>query len=207
MKTYERAGPSSDNARAHPWTEAEGDPRYRYRDFKAEPRLIRTSLEDFAPWNGWEAMETFYGLIEWLNGPDCILESNDSAFNGPDGNENPEFQKALECSGRVMALYRRLPLNLSRSNVERLAHILHRNLAQMDPRFQWGAIGTTIMKARYVNLPMPEEAQVGYQLMLSFWAWGDDEAETMSHLNRVFKNLWKALRDVLPEIAESNKNG
>ena len=33
-------------------------------------------------------------------------------------------------------------------------------------------------------------------LMLSFWAWGDDEAETMANLDRVLENLSLALHGV-----------
>jgi len=32
--------------------------------------------------------------------------------------------------------------------------------------------------------------------MLSFWAWGDDEAETMANLDRVLENLSLALHGV-----------
>jgi hypothetical protein len=33
------------------------------------------------------------------------------------------------------------------------------------------------------------EKQLGFEPMLSFRAWGDDEAETMAHLNRTRVNL------------------
>jgi hypothetical protein len=36
--------------------------------------------------------------------------------------------------------------------------------------------------------------QLGSQLMISFWAWGDDEENTMLNLKRVFENLSRALR-------------
>ena len=57
-----------------------------------------------------------------------------------------------------------------------------------------GIIGTTIVPVRYLALPEAREQQLGSQLMLSFWAWGDSEADTMLNLGRLFKNLARALR-------------
>ena len=37
--------------------------------------------------------------------------------------------------------------------------------------------------------------------MLSFWAWGDDENETMASLDRTLSNLAGVLRDLSAEIA------
>ena len=57
-----------------------------------------------------------------------------------------------------------------------------------------GMIGTTIVPVRYVTLPVPDDEQLGYQLMISFWAWGSSEAELMTSLGRVMKNLSHGLR-------------
>src|SRR5512141_2167738 len=113
MKTYERADPQAGPARSHPWAGSSVDPGSRYFDLKKNPELIRTALEDFRPWSAWPAVETFYRLLEWLNGPDSILESNDCAFAGPCANETAQFPKALEATGRLMILWRELPLNLA----------------------------------------------------------------------------------------------
>ena len=37
---------------------------------------------------------------------------------------------------------------------------------------------------------------MGSQLMLSFWAWGDDERETMANLDRTLTNVSVVLRRV-----------
>ncbi|NOS82266.1 MAG: hypothetical protein HOP32_11870, partial [Nitrospira sp.] len=77
MKVYEHSDPDSLKLRSHPWIDAESDPTNRYYDFKIHPELIRLSLEDMQKWSAYPATETFYRLLEWLNGPDSIFESND----------------------------------------------------------------------------------------------------------------------------------
>src|SRR5512140_780274 len=96
MKTYDHAGPDPDTVRAHPWTVATLDPSARYMDLKANPALIRLSLEDFLPFSRWPAIDTFYSLLEWLNGPESTLESNDCAFEGPCANPTHGVPKAIE---------------------------------------------------------------------------------------------------------------
>jgi hypothetical protein len=195
MKTYRRETPSHDAPRAHPWTDAASSPAHRYRDFKASPQLVRTSLEDYTPWDGHDAIETFYRLVEWVNAPRGAFESNDCEFTGPheDGAHPPKSQ---ECSGRLMILFRDLQLNLSHPLVAGLEHDLHVRLVGIDPAFEWGIVGTTVVRTRYVGLPGGAPGRLGYQLMLSFWAWGDDEAETMANLDRVLENLSLALHGV-----------
>jgi hypothetical protein len=96
-----------------------------------------------------------------------------------------------------------LHLNTNKENVECLKSAIHHYLKRIDPGFRGGAIGTTIMNVEYVTLPVPPKEQIGFQIMLSFWAWGDSEEETMSNLERLFNNLWEALREVSSEILEA----
>ena len=194
MKTCRRDTPSDDAPRAHPWTDASSSPAHRYRDFKASPQLVRTTLEDFTPWAGHPAIETFYQLVEWVNASRGTLESNDCEFTGPHA-EGAHPPKSQECSGRLMILFRDLSLNLSHTRVEALEHGLHVRLSGIDPAFEWGIVGTTIMRTRYVDL-----GSLGYQLMLSFWAWGDSEDETMGNLDRLLGNLSQALHGVTIEL-------
>ena len=192
MKTCEYDGPPFKEPRSHPWIDATASSDYRYRDLKAEPSHVRTSLEDFVPWSHHSAIDEFYTLLEWLNSPMSSLESNDCAFTGPHASEAPSFPKSLQCSGRVMVLYRTLATNLSRHRIESLKDSIHLRLRSLDPEFPWGMIGTTIVPVRYVTLP--DDEQLGYQLMISFWAWGSAEAELMTNLGRVVKNLSQGLR-------------
>ena len=196
MKTCEYAGAVFTEPRSHPWVDTAGNPECRYYDLTAAPELIRNSLEDFRPWSHYDAIEDFYLLLTELNQPKSILESNDCAFTGPQTNENPEFLKSLQCTGRVMVLFRKLKRNTVRGEIEWLTHQLHCYLANLDPDFCLGVIGTTIIKVRYPALAESNGQQLGSQLMVSFWTWGNTEAETMLNLGRLLKNLSQALRHV-----------
>jgi hypothetical protein len=202
MKTYDHSDPDFDTVRAHPWTVATADPKNRYRDFKENPALIRSSLEDFLPWSAWPAIDTFYSLLEWLNGADSIFESNDCAFEGPCTNCTSRVPKVLEVTGRLMILWRALALNLSRANTEWIQGAIHNSLNQIDPELEYGAVGITVCRVKYVTLPLPDEQKFGFQLMLSFWSWGDTEEEVMANLDRTVENIWEALRAVVGEVKE-----
>jgi hypothetical protein len=204
LKTYEYAGDPFDEPRSHPWLGAADDPESRYYDLTATPARIRSSLEDFLPWSRFPAVESFYALLERLNHPKSALESNDCAFTGPHGNEDMTIPKALQCSGRVMVLFRSLRSNTKDGLVAWLKNELHVELAEIDCAFEWGVVGTTRIPVRYLALPEADGQQLGTQLMISFWAWGDQEADTMQNLARVMKNLTFALRRVSASAARAS---
>lgn len=204
MKVYEHTDPDSLRSRSHPWTDGQSDASHRYYDFRAQPELIRSSLEDLQEWATYPAIETFYRLLEWLNGPESALESNDCALSGATANTSAEFPKRLHASGRLMILYRDLALNTSPEQIHRLTNGVAHALEAIDPDFEWGAIGATIMAIRLTTLPGPPEQQRGQQLMLSFWAWGEDEHEVMTNLDRTFHNLTVALQQVSDEVCSSS---
>lgn len=196
MMTCEYAGEPLGEPRSHPWVDVAGKPDCRYYDLTAYPERIRTSLEDFHPWSHYAAIEGFYGLLERLNHPKSKLESNDCAFNGPGKNEHLQIVKPLQCSGRLMVLFRFLAHNTDEARMARLKLDFHRELGVGDPTFRWGMVGVTVVPVRYLELSESAGQQLGAELMLSFWAWGDSEADTMLNLERLFKNLSKALRSV-----------
>ncbi len=200
MKTYEYAGAPFPEPRSHPWQGSTADAGARYLDFSAAPELIRTSLEDFAPFRRYPAIEDFYGLLERINHPKSLLESNDCTFTGPHPNETPAVKASHECSGRLLLLYRDLEQNTRKTRVSWLKTALHYQLAHLDPKFTLGIIGTTLVPVRF--LALPADAQQGEQLMISFWAFGEAEAGAMQSLARLFKNLSQAIRAVSARIVE-----
>src|SRR4030095_14964689 len=137
MQSYKHSDPDADKSRTHPWTVAESDATQRYYDFKSDPALIRIQLEDFLGVSDWCDIQTFYSLLEWLNGPNSTLESNDCAFKPPRDNKNPRFKKSLECTGRIIILYRLLHLNTHKASIEWLEDATHHYLGQIDPGFRW----------------------------------------------------------------------
>jgi hypothetical protein len=195
MRTCEYAGPAFE-ARSHPWMGSASEPDCRYYDLTTMPERIRSSLEDFVPWHHHAAIEAFYVLLEGLNTPASALESNDCAFSGPSANDHLEIDKALQCSGRVMVLFRQLERNTVAGEIEALKDRLHLQLSRIDPGCLWGIIGTTIVPVRYLALPKARGQQHGAQLMISFWAWGNSEAENMLNLARLMTNLTQALGHV-----------
>src|SRR3954462_14396839 len=197
MKTCEYAGAPFEDARSHPWYDTPGPNGSRYYDLRGSPEHIRSSMEDFKPWAHYPAIETFYALLERLNHKSSILESNDCAFDGPHPNAPPATDASLECSGRVMVLFRALMRNTGGADVLWLKDELHHALGALDPEFVSGVVGTTLVPVRYLRLPETNDQQLGRELMISFWAWGDTEADNMRNLGRLLKNLTQAVRKVM----------
>jgi len=191
MKVYRHVDRVLETPRGHPWGTAIDNPDERYYDFKEHSDLIPEVLEDFKPWSRYPAIATFYELLRWINGPESVVESNDCAFQGPRPNPSRAFPKARECTGRLMILIRRLEMNVSYQVVTDLEERALLQLQSLDTEFEWGAIGTTIAKVHYHTLP---SAPPGFQLCISFWAWGDTDDDAMSSLDRTLRNLKRALQ-------------
>jgi hypothetical protein len=202
MKTYEYAGAPFSEPRSHPWTDSTSDTAARYYDFSASPELIRTALEDFRPLERYPAIEEFYGLIERVNHHKSLLASNDCALLAPHPNQTAQVKASLECSGRLMLLYRDLAQNTRKNRVSWLKTAFQHQLSHLDPKFALGMVGTTLVPVRY--LALPADAQLGEELMLSFWAFGDTEETTMQSLARLFKNLTQAVRAVSARIVQGD---
>ncbi|HEX2872256.1 MAG TPA: hypothetical protein VHP33_13385 [Polyangiaceae bacterium] len=201
MRTCEYAGEPFAAPRSHPWLGAASDKTSRYYDLTASPALIRSSLEDFLPWARYAAVDAFYVLLERVNHEKSLLESNDCAFTGPHPSKSTSSQKALECSGRVMVLFRDLTRNTVDGQIEALKNDLHFALGKLDPNFRSGVVGTTIVPVRYLALSAANDEHLGVQLMISFWAWGNSEQETMQNLSRLLRNLVSALRKLCSPVA------
>ena len=191
MKTFENREEVSAQRRSHPWSTSTGDLSHRYYDFRATPELIPEVLEDFLPWEAYPAVRSLYGLLAWINGKDSPFESNDCAFAGPEVNIDRGFRKKLQCCGRLGVFFRDLSLNTSERAMSRWVETLHTGLRALDPGFAWGAVGTTRLRVDYRELS--ESGAEGSQLLLSFWAWGDDEPEVFENLARVIAALREAL--------------
>lgn len=188
-------------SRPHRWKHAESDPRCLYYDFRKQPELIRTSLEDFRPFDKWPAIQRFYALLEWL-AIDPHLESNDCAFWEPRPTTERNGTFPLQCDGRLMILFHELRLNTVESAIKGLYATSYKKLlaARSDP---WSRVGLTISCCHFEEMPDVE----GWQLAYYFWAWGNDTAEAMAHLDLVFQQLEITLREISTAIGRGDLNG
>jgi hypothetical protein len=93
-----------------------------------------------------------------------------------------------------MVLFRALSRNTLAGEIERFSTQLHVELAEMDPTFEHGLVATTCVPVRYLALQAAGQPELGAELMLSFWAWGNDAPETLENLDRTMSNLTLGLR-------------
>jgi hypothetical protein len=196
MNVYHDTRYESEPSGFHPYDGAAYSPDVQYYDFKRSPELIPNVLEDFTPWANHAAVLTFYDLVRWVNSPDSALESSDCAFQGPHPETSERWEKPVVVSGRLMIIYRDLPLNTVRANLEMLSAAVLHYLAEIDPDFtvQQASVGTSVVQTIYTRLN-----RAGYRLQLSFWAWGDTDDEAFQNLDRLFK----ALRECLELMSSS----
>lgn len=158
-----------------------------YMDFKLQPKLIRTALEDLVPFKKWDFVEQFYSLIEWLNGANSVLESNDCVFNGAEDNPDQQYPYAKKCSARLMILFRDIPENCQDKSINWLMNNILSLAASMKPSFKAGAIGLSQSPTCYLALgDKPDTGGMGYQVTLNFFAYGKND-----------KRCYESMQDVL----------
>lgn len=207
------------NPRMHPYTAMRpGQPSFV--DFKQHPELISEVLEDFVPFAQTPAVRAFYGLLSWLNGPASLLESCDCALRPPEPHESGLSQLPLRVHGRLMLMYRDLAANCD-ERFSALYNTVGRQLSGVDPEFprEQGSVCVAASKTLFRDL-LPAnvrssthvvtrdgEAGRGFQLMLVFQAFGNDEAAAFTTLNRVFKNIELAIRGASGGLAATLSSG
>lgn len=175
-----------------------------YMDFKQQPALIRTALEDLLPFTQWDFVEQFYTLIEWVNGASSLLESNDCVFNAAEENTDKQYPYAKKCSARLMILFRDIPENCQPKSLDWLLNNIQSMASSMKPEFTTGAIGLSQSPTCYLALgDKPDTGGMGYQVTLSFFAYGNNEEECYGSMKEVLKVAQNSLFRVNMRI----KNG
>ncbi len=201
--------------RLHPYVAAEPN-QTGHVDFKSQPALIRIALEDFRPFADQAAVQTFYSFVEWINGPDSSLETNDCAFRPPEPHHDANSPLALSTHGRLFVLYRNLALNSSQEHNNWLCGALMASLRHTDRELSAGeavigftltaAIQTAISTGHWVSDTLfdtpGDDPGLGRHLMISFWAYGNTTEDAFGNLDRLFTNLWAACKMVSDEIAK-----
>jgi len=210
--------------RQHPWGNSVADENGRYYDFKAEPHLIREVLEDFKPWEGHQAINEFYNLVEWINGPGANVESNDCRLRGPKRNQQRDLcDKDLLFSGGLMVLLRNLELGLSEDGPEWVAcqagtpgapyftpnecieWFGARSLQlieEINPGYLQACIAVHFYPTFFTHALVSEERKFGHQVAFEFWAWGNSEKEALDSFGIVVETLSQSLKQLSSEITE-----
>lgn len=187
--------------REHPWTVVEGHPGAKYWDFKAHPEKIPLVLEDFKPWQSYPAIQRFYELLLWLNGTDSSFESNDCGMQPPrrDDEAPGPIRRCFAINpimvyARLTIIYRDLGLNVGESfGLLKLAIFCCLRKTELNIPVavevgEWQHLFTSINKE-------------GKAVTLQFWAWGDDEAQSIDGLRLTFEAVHRCLKDISDMLA------
>jgi hypothetical protein len=198
MIAYHHKAGDAEAARVHPWTRALENEANRYIDFKANPQLIRTSLEDWVPYKAEQFADTFFELLEWLNGEKSQLESNDCAFRGAHPNTtDQQFKFSQRCDGRLMVLYRDLYLNTQGDTVDWLFNETMAALHRIDKKFKAAAVGLSFMQTAYTAFgDGVKSGAFGFEIGFFSFAYGRDRSEAHGNMDRLLRNLRQALEIV-----------
>ena len=181
--------------REHPWTPPDNNPEAKYCDFKAQPEQIPLVLEDFKPWAHYPGIPRFYELLAWLNGSESVLESNDCGLRPPRRDQatpDPIRQvfdsDPIVIHGRLTIIFRNLVWNTSPPTIAALKKHIHDGLLNSTNNFpscvkvgEWAHLFTAINKE-------------GNAVILTFWAWGGDEAQAMENLRATFDLIHGCLK-------------
>ena len=77
---YHDGGIEEAEGRQHPWTVSTQNPEWKYYDFKQQPELVPQVIEDYKPFDQYEATQRFYEMVTWLNGDGSKFETSDARF-------------------------------------------------------------------------------------------------------------------------------
>jgi len=187
--------------RSHPWTTMVSDKNSVYHDFKQHPELIRTTLEDLLPYKKHAFVAQFYTLIEWVNSPKSLLESNDCVFNPIEDNPDQQYSYTKKCSGRLMILFRDIPENCQEKSIDWLMDRILRLASGIKPGFKSGAIALSRSPTCYLALgDGVETGGMGMQITLTFLAYGKNEKRCYESMQEVLNVSLNCLQRINKEI-------
>lgn len=216
MKIYYDPDLTYPITRLHPYVAADQS-QSGYVDFVKQPDQIPVVLEDFRPFSDKEAVRTFYDFLRWLNGTESNFQSCDCALRRPSKHSDTNSHYALSTTGRLFIMFRNLKLNCSEAHTDWLCRRLMRQLSETDQGMSAaeGVVGFTLNPVLHLDLSTgswrgPGEYEAadddpghGRHLMLSFFAYGNDEALAFNNLDRVFGNIWSACRPLSQEVQDA----
>lgn len=189
--------------RTHPYDGAEYDRRVKHYDLVNHPELIRTSLEDFKPWETYQAIDWFYQLLEWLNGPTSIFETSDCRLEAPKPNTFTNIPCDLVLCGRLMIFFRDISLNYAdivsdtryfvNSRVSRLGTGAADYLKTIYQDIWWNTIQIFFFPTNFLQ-PDNKDAVFGHQVVFQFNCFNNEENGTFEAFMFVIDGLIGALK-------------
>ena len=216
MKVYYDKSRTRPEPRLHPYR-ASGPGQSGFVDFTKRPELIETALEDFRPFAPTAAVKAFYDFLRWINGPASQLATCDCVLRAPTPNHDTNSKRGLCVHGRVFLLYRELRFNASIERSDWLCGKMMTELGAIDAGLaaNEAVVGFTKNPTLQVAISkgVPDGAGgfevgandpgFGHHLTLTFWAYGDTEAESFEKLERVFRNIRSAAERVSESIRQA----
>ncbi len=108
--------------RTHPYAGVGHGARGQYYDFKAQPHLIETELEDFVPHRDYSGVQQFFALLRRINRPDAPFETTDCGLTQSlyQSRNSPFPDKCGWVGGRLMLMWRKMDQNCEPEAVKRL---------------------------------------------------------------------------------------
>ena len=205
MDAFIARGPNDSEPRSHPWTNMQTNESNLYIDFKKHPKLIRTSLEDLKPFEKWGFIEDFYKLIEWINSPKSLLESNDCVFNPAEENTDKDYPYSKVCSARLMILFRDIPENCQAKSIDWLIQSILMSVSQIVQGFKAGVICLSESATCYRELgDGPDTGGYGSQVTLTFFAYGKNDRRCYESMQKVLSCAHSSLERVNKKIKKGD---
>ena len=210
--------------RRQPWEDSDLFPDAHYYNFREKPDLIYKVLEDFKPFEKYEAVQDFYKLLEWANGSDSPFETNDCRLSLPEKNDQRYLaDKDLVRSGTLLFFFRNLKDNISPDsmywykkyksfeiNADGLRHKPSKKINSFVTRSSEELSKTENHETNIIMLGLAPTSydfasnfpsmRNGYQFMWRFWMWGNTDEEIMENFKFTVNSMTLCLKNLADEF-------
>ncbi|MCP9269846.1 hypothetical protein M5U04_17610 [Xenorhabdus sp. XENO-1] len=181
--------------RSQPWGKTVDAVREgQYYNFRKNPELIETCLEDFYPYSEKKAVQDFYSFLKWINSEESVLESTDCLLSGaPSASHDVRlFLCTHLLNGRFEFFVRDYQINAMKESVIWTFDKLSLYLQLEGAEFKKGLFRVELLITDYII--STEEQLTGYRFCIQFYAYGNGLDDTWRSLACTFENLFKAIR-------------
>lgn len=188
--------------RSQPWGKTDGHEykEGKYYNFRQSPELIDTHLEDFVEHSSEQAIQDFYALLKWINGPESVLESTDCLLSGAPV-EDPSaglFSCTHSIKGRFEFFVRQIELNANKEAFIWVYEKLSTYLQIERSDFRKGSFRICPLITDYL---VPGGNQItGHRFCIYFQAYGNGVSDSWDSLGAMFDSLMKAIKRVNSEM-------